>query len=174
MKNRAQLATFASVPFVLLALLACKGKSPPPPTVSVTAATTAATAEPTADPTTEATATGTALATGVAPRPKPGTTPTASAAGSAKATPSASSSALRLALAASVAPTVARDGGAAGTAIATGAVFKVGDKVQVFWKNTWYPAAVVAVPSPGQYKIHYDGYEASWDEVVGNARIKAR
>lgn len=180
MKNRAHFATLASVPVVLLALLACKGfsKSEPKPTVSATATTAAATAEPT----TVASAAPTAdvppelsakpLATfgsSTAATAKPGVTGTTAA--SVKAAPSASTAASAKPATSASAATAGKD---AGAALATNAVFKVGDKVQVFWKNSWYPASVVAVPATGLYKIHYDGYEASWDETVGNARIKAR
>jgi hypothetical protein len=57
---------------------------------------------------------------------------------------------------------------------ASGPTYRVGDKVMVEWKGKNYPAAVIAVPKPGQYKIHYDGYAASWDEVVGPSRIKGK
>lgn len=177
MMNR-DFATLASVPVVLFALLACKGfsKSAPKPTASVAATATAATppvdSTPTTTPTVDVAPTLSAkpIATFGSPTTTTTTTVKSGVVASAKPSASASASAPKLALAGSAAPVVARDAGAAATA----AVFKVGDKVQVFWKNTWYPAAVIAVPSPGQYKIHYDGYEASWDETVGSSRIKAR
>lgn len=59
------------------------------------------------------------------------------------------------------------------TPAAAGA-YKVGDKLTVEWKGATYPATVIAVPAAGQYKIHYDGYESSWDEVVGAARIRGK
>lgn len=51
--------------------------------------------------------------------------------------------------------------------------FKVGDKVEVQWKGTWYPAQVLGVKK-GEWKIHYDGYESSWDEWVKANRIRVR
>jgi hypothetical protein len=51
--------------------------------------------------------------------------------------------------------------------------FKAGDKVQVEWKGKWWPAAVLEVKD-GKFKIHYDGYDASWDEWVTSNRIKAK
>lgn len=51
--------------------------------------------------------------------------------------------------------------------------FKVADPVQVLWKGKWYPASVIAV-GQGQWRVHYDGYGAEWDEWVGPGRIKAR
>ena len=53
----------------------------------------------------------------------------------------------------------------------TAPTYKVGDKVEVLWKGTWYPAAVIEV-KPDEWKIHYDGYEASWDEWVKSDRIR--
>lgn len=47
----------------------------------------------------------------------------------------------------------------------------VGAKVQVKWKGRWYPAVILEVKD-AKYKIHYEGYESSWDEWVTQARIK--
>ena len=52
-----------------------------------------------------------------------------------------------------------------------GGGFAVGDPVQVRWKGKWYPASVLAARA-GRYKIHYDGYDNSWDEWVGGDRIR--
>ena len=49
--------------------------------------------------------------------------------------------------------------------------YKVGDKVQVLWQEKWYPATILEVIN-GKYKIHYDGWEAKWDEVVDVKRMK--
>ena len=57
---------------------------------------------------------------------------------------------------------------------AAAATFKVGDKITVEWKGSNYPATVTAVAGPSQYKIHYDGYGAEWDEVVGPSRIRGK
>jgi hypothetical protein len=46
-----------------------------------------------------------------------------------------------------------------------------GDKVEVNWKGSWYPAEVMEV-SGNRCLIHYDGYDNSWDEWVGPARIR--
>lgn len=51
--------------------------------------------------------------------------------------------------------------------------YKVGDDVQVLWKGKWWPASVIGL-GEGRWKIHYDGYEASWDEWVGRDRMKPR
>lgn len=52
--------------------------------------------------------------------------------------------------------------------------FSVDDDVDVEWKGTWYPANVMEVRPQGKYKIHYQGYDNSWDETVGSSRIRAR
>lgn len=50
--------------------------------------------------------------------------------------------------------------------------FAVGDAVEVNWKGSWYKASVLAVKGD-KTKIHYDGYDNSWDEWVGANRIRA-
>lgn len=50
--------------------------------------------------------------------------------------------------------------------------YKVGDHVQVEWHGSWYPAKIIALPAPNRYRVHYDGYDASWDENVDPTRIK--
>ena len=52
--------------------------------------------------------------------------------------------------------------------------FAVGDKIKINWKGTCYPGVVLKVVAKDQYKIHYDGYEDSWDEVIGPSRILGR
>lgn len=46
-----------------------------------------------------------------------------------------------------------------------------GDKAQVLWKGSWYPATVLQSRGNKCY-IHYDGYNSSWDEWVGPSRIR--
>jgi hypothetical protein len=58
------------------------------------------------------------------------------------------------------------------TAAAVDVGFKAGAKGQVLWKGTWYSASILAVTAPDKYKIHYTGYESSWDEVVGPSRMR--
>lgn len=53
----------------------------------------------------------------------------------------------------------------------TGGAFSTGEKVQVEWHGAWYPATVLEVGS-NKWKIHYDGYDNSWDEWVEPNRIK--
>jgi RNA binding chromodomain-containing protein/agenet domain-containing protein len=60
------------------------------------------------------------------------------------------------------------------SAPAAAASFSEGDPVSVLWKGTWYPAHVLKVLGGDRYRIHYDGYDNSWDENVGPSRIRAR
>lgn len=60
----------------------------------------------------------------------------------------------------------------AAAAAASAVTYKKGDKVQVEWKESWYPAEILEVTADGQYKIHYDGFDASYDETVGTERMK--
>lgn len=48
----------------------------------------------------------------------------------------------------------------------------VGDHVLVQWEDNVYPAVVSELVSPTKYKVHYDGYDSIWDEVVVRDRIR--
>jgi hypothetical protein len=48
-----------------------------------------------------------------------------------------------------------------------------GAAVQVEWRGRWYPATVLKRTSK-RALIHYDGYDSSWDEWVGPARLRKR
>ena len=50
--------------------------------------------------------------------------------------------------------------------------FGVGDHVLVEWEGNVYPAMIVGAEGPTKFKVHYDGYDAIWDEVVSRERIK--
>lgn len=56
-------------------------------------------------------------------------------------------------------------------AIASAKICHPGDKAQVLWHGTWYPAT--ALKSQGnKCLIHYDGYGNNWDEWVGPNRLQ--
>lgn len=59
------------------------------------------------------------------------------------------------------------------TASATKGSYSTGDPVDVNWKGSWYPAHVTSV-GKGKWKIHYDGYDNSWDEWVTASRIRTQ
>ena len=50
--------------------------------------------------------------------------------------------------------------------------YKVNDKIEVQWNGKWYKATILQVED-GKYLIHYEGYASSWDEWIGDDRIKA-
>lgn len=50
--------------------------------------------------------------------------------------------------------------------------YGVGDHVLVEWEGNTYPAMIIAATSPTKYKVHYEGYDDIWDEVVPRNRIK--
>ena len=52
--------------------------------------------------------------------------------------------------------------------------YDVGDKVLVEWEGEIYPAIILEVPGPGKVKVHYEGYDEMWDEVVARNRLKGR
>jgi hypothetical protein len=57
---------------------------------------------------------------------------------------------------------------------ACGRSYAVGDHVMVEWeKDTYYPATILEAPSPTKFKVHYDGYDTIWEEVVPKSRIKS-
>jgi hypothetical protein len=49
--------------------------------------------------------------------------------------------------------------------------YKAGDRVRVQWRGSTYAATIVAVVGQDSYLVHYDGYEAAWDETVKVERI---
>ena len=50
--------------------------------------------------------------------------------------------------------------------------YDIGDHVMVEWEGDVYPAMIIEVPGPGKLKVHYDGYDAIWDEVIPRGRVK--
>ena len=50
--------------------------------------------------------------------------------------------------------------------------YGVGDQVQVEWEGGVYPAVIIEAAGPTKYKVHYEGFDEIWDEVVPRSRIK--
>jgi hypothetical protein len=46
-------------------------------------------------------------------------------------------------------------------------------QIEVEWGQRWWPAETLQVKGD-KYRIHYTGFDASWDEWVGKDRIRAR
>ncbi len=51
--------------------------------------------------------------------------------------------------------------------------WRAGDKLQVLWNGTWFPAMIMEFKD-GKYKIHYDNYGDEWNEWVDLKRMKAK
>lgn len=49
--------------------------------------------------------------------------------------------------------------------------FKVGDRVKVKWRESVYRANVIGIVSASEIRVHYEGHESAWDEVVPVSRI---
>jgi hypothetical protein len=47
----------------------------------------------------------------------------------------------------------------------------IGEQVQVEWRGCWYPAEVVSISKDGTVRIHYIGWDDSYDEAVLPHRI---
>jgi len=58
------------------------------------------------------------------------------------------------------------------TLVACKRTYGVGDHVLVLWEGNEYPAYIIEAPGPAKFRVHYDGYDAVWDEVVPRDRIK--
>jgi hypothetical protein len=50
--------------------------------------------------------------------------------------------------------------------------YQVGDEVMVEWEGKEYPAVILSQESAAKFKVHFEGYEDSWDEVVPKSRVK--
>lgn len=48
---------------------------------------------------------------------------------------------------------------------------RVGEAVEVIWQGKWYDASIIEARH-GLYKIHYTGWDTSWDEWVEPSRIR--
>jgi hypothetical protein len=49
--------------------------------------------------------------------------------------------------------------------------YAIGDHVMVDWEGNTYPAVILEAPGPAKFKVHYDGYDTIWDEIVVKDRI---
>lgn len=52
--------------------------------------------------------------------------------------------------------------------------YRVGEYVWVEWEGRNYPAYIIERKGETRFRVHYDGYEARWDEDVTLDRIKGR
>ncbi len=52
--------------------------------------------------------------------------------------------------------------------------YRVGEHVWVEWEGRDYPAYLLEKRGRSRFRVHYDGYDARWDEDVTLDRIKGR
>jgi hypothetical protein len=71
-------------------------------------------------------------------------------------------------------PSKVRARGAGGAQGAPPSLYKVGDRVKIDWKGAFYPGTVVAVLGGERYRVHYDGYDANWEENVDLNRLQRK
>lgn len=66
------------------------------------------------------------------------------------------------------------EGGAdAGAALAVNP-YKPGDRLRVRWRGSLYTAVVLEVVAKDRMRVHYEGHEPAWDEVVSVDRVVSR
>lgn len=66
-------------------------------------------------------------------------------------------------------------GGSVQAGAATGnpkASYTKGELVEIHWGSKWWEGSIVAVQGKDSYLISYDGWNASWNEVVGPERLR--
>jgi hypothetical protein len=52
--------------------------------------------------------------------------------------------------------------------------YRIGEFVWVDWQGRDYPAYIIDRKGSAKYRVHFDGYDARWDEDVTVDRIKGR
>jgi hypothetical protein len=52
--------------------------------------------------------------------------------------------------------------------------YKEGDVVEVQWKDKWYESKILEVQGEDKFKVHYEGWDDKWDEVVEGNRIRPK
>ncbi|MBN2191522.1 MAG: hypothetical protein JW751_01795 [Polyangiaceae bacterium] len=54
---------------------------------------------------------------------------------------------------------------------ATAAPYRAGERVRVMWRGSPYAATILEVVATDRFIVHYEGYEAAWDEPIHIDRI---
>ncbi|MBX3126918.1 MAG: hypothetical protein KF718_09390 [Polyangiaceae bacterium] len=62
----------------------------------------------------------------------------------------------------------------AGVTLGCQETYRVGEHVWVEWEGNDYPAYIVDRAGRGRFRVHFEGYDARWDEDVTLDRIKGR
>ncbi len=52
--------------------------------------------------------------------------------------------------------------------------YKTGDRIRVRWRGSVYTAIVLDVVAKDRMRVHYEGHEPAWDEIVGLDRVAGR
>jgi hypothetical protein len=52
--------------------------------------------------------------------------------------------------------------------------YREGDRIRVRWRNSVYPAIVLEVVARDRLRVHYEGLESAWDEVITLDRLVGR
>ncbi|MBI5516454.1 MAG: hypothetical protein HY909_21905 [Deltaproteobacteria bacterium] len=55
----------------------------------------------------------------------------------------------------------------------SGGKYAPGDAVRIRYNSTWYDGKVLRRAGPSSWEVSYDGWDASWNEVVGPGRLQA-
>lgn len=50
--------------------------------------------------------------------------------------------------------------------------YAIGDQVLVEWEGQEYPATILKIEGSLKYRVHYDGYDDLWDEVITRDRLR--
>jgi hypothetical protein len=50
--------------------------------------------------------------------------------------------------------------------------FRPGERVAIEWGGQWWPGTIVASLRPGVWRVHYEGWAASYDEEVDRSRLR--
>ena len=52
------------------------------------------------------------------------------------------------------------------------AEWRIGQKAEAFWADNWLPVTVLAVQRNGELKVHWEGYDDAFDEVLPPNRLR--
>lgn len=51
------------------------------------------------------------------------------------------------------------------------ALYQPGAHIKVTWRGSVYKATVLSIEGPNRFKVHYEGHDDAWDEVISGDRI---
>ncbi len=58
--------------------------------------------------------------------------------------------------------------------VTDGKALTTGQFVFILWEHTWLPGKVISISKDGRLKVHYDGWENSYDEYVSFSRLRIK